>query len=95
MKNYTMYLLKRYRKFILIGLAFGIWMFFFDNRNVFVQQKLNRQIVHLESEFSTYEEKLIQAQSEYEAMLRHPEKYAREKYFMHKATEEVFIYKKD
>jgi cell division protein FtsB len=93
MKKYLFFLLKRYRKFVLIGFVFVIWMFFFDDRNVFVQKKLSSQIVHLEEEYDDYEAKLERAKSEFQAMKKHPEKYAREKYFMHKPTEEVFIYR--
>jgi len=67
-------------------------MSFFDNRNVFVQKKLNKQVSQLENEYEQYQEKLVVVKEEYEAMLKFPEKYAREKYFMHKPGEEVFIY---
>jgi cell division protein DivIC len=92
MKALLKYHLKRKRKFVFIGLAFLIWMLFFDNRNVFVQKSLNHQIHQLELEYDLYQGKLVKVQREYDAMQEHPEKYAREKYFMHKANEEVFIY---
>lgn len=92
MKKMIWFQLKRNRKFILIALVFLIWMLFFDNRNVFVQRSLTSQIAHLENEYSDYQEKLVKVKAEYDAMQRFPEKYAREKYFMHKPTEVVFIY---
>lgn len=79
---------------MLIGLAFIIWMVFFDNRNMFVQHRLGNQIEHLQREYVNYQEKLEEVKAEYKAMQLDPEKYAREKYFMHKPTEEVFIYRK-
>lgn len=92
MKKILLFQLKRNRKFILIALVFLIWMLFFDNRNVFVQKSLDKQISQLEKEYANYHEKLIKVQAEYYAMKRYPEKYAREKYFMHKPSEVVFIY---
>ena len=94
MKKRAFYLLLRYRKFLLIGLAFCLWMVFFDNRSMIVQHNLNRQIATLESEYSQYEQKLSEVKTEYEAMLQNPEKYAREKFYMHRPTEEVFIFRK-
>lgn len=84
--------IKRKRKFIVIAMIFLVWMLFFDNRNAFVQRSLNRQIAQLEQEYRDYEQKLVKVKAEYEAMQRNPEKYAREKYFMHKPSEVVFIY---
>lgn len=82
----------RYRKFVLIGLTFLIWMLFFDNRSIIVQHRLNRQIRQLDREYALYEQKLTEVKAEYEALLQHPEKYAREKFLMHRPTEEIFIY---
>jgi cell division protein FtsB len=94
MKQHLFRLLKRYRKFAVFFLAFVIWMLFFDNRNVFVQKRLDRQIDYLEKEYTEYKLKLEEVKEEYRAMQMNPEKYAREKYFMHKPTEEVFIFRK-
>jgi cell division protein DivIC len=93
MRNKLFLVVKRYRKYVLIGLAFLIWMLFFDNRNWFVQNRLDRQIEYLEKEYADYEAKLEKVRMEYKAMQQNPEKYAREKYFMHKPSEEVFIYR--
>jgi cell division protein DivIC len=95
MKKYLLTFFKRYRKYVVIATAFVIWMVFFDNRNVFVQHRLDSQIKHLQTEYSSYQQKLEEVKSEYNAMRLDPEKYAREKYFMHKPTEEVFIYRQE
>jgi len=92
MKRNVLLIVKRNRKFIFIGTLFLVWMIFFDNRNIFVQRNLSKQIQQLEKEKAAYEEKLVQVEADLKAISLHPEKYAREKFFMHRPTEEVFIY---
>lgn len=57
-----------------------------------VQRKLNHQIRVLENEETVYTEKLEKVKKEWDSMQQYPEKYAREKYFMHKPDETVYLY---
>jgi len=92
MKKTITRFLKTYKRFVAIFLVFFVWMLFFDNRSMLVQRKLNQQIRLLENEKESYTEKLGKVKKEWESMQQYPEKYAREKYYMHKPDETVYLY---
>jgi cell division protein FtsB len=68
-------------------------MLFFDSKNVFVQYKLSNQINTLEQEKNEYVVKYKNVLKEKHDLNRDIEKFAREKFFMHKENEVVFILK--
>ena len=70
---------------------FILWLAFFDTYSVIVQYKLRRTISYLESEKVKYSESLEQAIVDRETLRKDKEKFAREKYRMHKENEEVII----
>lgn len=92
MKRTITRFLKTYKRFVAIFLVFFVWMLFFDNRSMLVQRKLNHQIQLLENEQESYSEKLARVKKEWESMQQYPEKFAREKYYMHKTGETVYLY---
>ncbi|HAY70920.1 MAG TPA: septum formation initiator [Saprospirales bacterium] len=92
MKQTITRLLKTYKRFVAIFFVFFVWIVFFDNRSMLVQRKLNHQIRVLENEEITYTQKLEKVKKEWASMQQYPEKYAREKYFMHKPDETVYLY---
>jgi len=92
MKQSITRFLKTYRRFVAIFFVFLVWIMFFDNRSMLVQRKLNHQIRVLENEETVYSEKLEKVKKEWDSMQQYPEKYAREKYFMHKPDETVYLY---
>ncbi len=92
MKHLITGFLKTYRRFVVIFLVFFVWVMFFDNRSMIVQRRLSQQIRVLENEELAYTEKLGKVKKEWESMQLYPEKYAREKYYMHKPGETVYLF---
>ncbi len=71
---------------------FVIWVFFLDSKHSVVKQyKLKNQIAELKDSNNDYQLKLKEAKAEYADLLRNKEKYAREKYFISKEGEDVYI----
>ncbi len=80
-------------KYVWVSLAFIIWMGFLDNYSYFEHRFLDKQIDGLE-ENATYFEGEINKDKEQIKQLKNPmqiEKYAREKYYMKKDSEDIYI----
>jgi cell division protein FtsB len=75
--------------------AFIIWVVFFDENNMFVQRQRTQELVQLNKKIDYYKTQVAQARQELKDLDNDPtalEKYAREKYFMKRDNEEVFIF---
>jgi cell division protein DivIC len=80
-------------KYIWVSLSFFTWMVFLDNYSYFEHRFLNKQIDELEENASYYEGE-IKKDKEHIKQLNDPlqiEKYAREKYYMKKDSEDIYI----
>ncbi|APY10497.1 septum formation initiator [Seonamhaeicola sp. S2-3] len=79
--------------FILILVAFAIWMLFFDANSWVIHHELNTEIKDLENEKEYYKKeiekdnKILKELSTEEGL----EKFAREEYYMKRDNEEIFI----
>ena len=72
--------------------VFVVWVVFIDGKFSLVKQyKLNKQIREVQETKQDYISKLEIAKSEYADLISNQEKYAREKYFISKEGEEVYI----
>ena len=80
-------------KYGLVSVAFIIWMLFFDSKNAFVQYKLTNRINELEKQKKEYWQKYENMIKEKHDLNKDIVRFAREKYFMHKENEEVYIVK--
>ncbi|MBT8190847.1 MAG: septum formation initiator family protein [Bacteroidia bacterium] len=78
-------------KYTLTIALFAVWMMFFDKYNVFTQVKLSQTLSGLVAKKSNYEIELENALKEREIINSDIEKYAREKYLMHRDNEQVII----
>ncbi len=77
-----------------ILLFFLIWMIFFDANNIFYQFKLSQKLNKLEEEKGYYNNeinKVDDLKQELFSTDEKKEKFAREKYYMKKDNEDVFI----
>lgn len=83
-----------FNKYVVASIVFGIWLAFFDRHNLVVQYKLVSKVNELEREKQEYASKLEDVTEERTMMQTQPERYARERYFMHKPDEEVFVIKR-
>ena len=79
-------------KYTITGIIFFIWMFFFDKNKWLNQWQLSQSIFRLEREKDNLKELIVQAKKDKQDLDQNKEKYAREKYFMHKSNEDVFIF---
>lgn len=80
--------------YFFVSLFFVVWMLLFDTNNFFYQLKLNRKISVLEDQKEYYAveiEKVDVLKDELFSNDQKIEKFAREKYYMKKANEDVFI----
>ncbi len=82
-------------KYFFTGLPFVIWMLFFDDNSWLMQRELNQEIKQLKQSISFYQSELSrdrQALHELESNPAAFEKYAREKFWMHRPGEEVYFF---
>ena len=80
-------------KYIWVLLFFSTWMIFLDNYSYFDHRFLDKQINELEDNKKYYQEEIKKDQENIK-QLKNPEqieKYAREKYFMKKDSEDIYI----
>ena len=79
--------------FILIFAVFAIWMLFFDTNSFLTHVELNKEIDDLESEKDYYKREIEKDKKEIETLSSDQglEKFAREKYYMKRDNEEIYI----
>jgi len=80
--------------YFLTGASFVVWMLFFDTNDIYSQYVLRKKLSALENERKFYKEKIIEVNSDREALINDKEqleKFAREKYYMKREGEEVFV----
>jgi len=80
-------------KYVWVSLSFLTWMIFLDNYSYFEHRFLNKQIDELEENAAYYQGE-IKKDEENIKQLKNPmqiEKYAREKYYMKKDSEDIYI----
>lgn len=80
-------------KYVWVLLFFSTWMIFLDNYSYFDHRVLDKQINELEDNATYYKEEIRKDQQKIK-QLKNPnqvEKYAREKYYMKKENEDIYI----
>ena len=80
-------------KYVWVLLFFSGWMLFLDNYSYFDHRFLDQQIEELEDN-KTYYQQEIKKDKENIKLLKKPyqiEKYAREKYYMKKENEDIYL----
>jgi cell division protein DivIC len=80
-------------KYVWVLLFFSTWMIFLDNYSYFDHRMLDNQIDELEDNKKYYQEEIRKDQENIKK-LKNPqqiEKYAREKYYMKKDSEDIYI----
>ena len=71
---------------------FIVWMLCFDKHNFFTQWNLRSAVNHLENSIEDYEKQLKETEALHQDLMKNKEKFAREKYLMHRDDEDVFIF---
>jgi len=79
--------------YILILIFFIVWMFFFDTNSYFIHRELNEDIESLENTKELYQDEIRKDREFIEKMSdsNEMEKYAREKYYLKKDNEDIYI----
>ena len=81
-------------KFFIAFAAFAVWMLFFDERDVFTMSHHRQELRELQKSERYYTEQINKEKTELENLKNSPatlEKYAREKYFMKRDNEDLFL----
>jgi cell division protein FtsB len=81
-------------KYFLSVAAFAVWMLFFDRNDMISQYEFRSQVNKLQEEKDFYTKETAQVKkdlNELSTNLNTAEKFAREKYFMKKDNEDVFV----
>lgn len=79
--------------FVLIFVVFVIWMLFFDTNSFLTHVELNKEIKDLETEKEYYKREIEKDNKEIKKLSNDDglEKFAREKYYMKRENEEIYI----
>ena len=95
MKNRLLKLIKSTYGIIII--LFIIWMVFFDSNSFIIHNELNNDINELNDQKSYYEKEISKDNIELQLIQSDSglEKYAREKLYMKKDSEEIFLIEYD
>ena len=95
MKDLTLKFLKN--SYVIIIIIFVIWMIFFDSNSILVHNELNNDINDLNDQKEYYKNEIERDNIELNQIKTDSglEKYAREKLFMKRENEEIFIIEYD
>ena len=81
-------------KFLITGLAFVVWMLWFDRNDLNLQWQRISELKRLEQSEKTMQKQISDTRAELDLLKTNPltlEKYAREKYMMKKDNEDLYI----
>ena len=81
-------------KYLITGIAFAIWMMFFDRNDITLQLKRIYELNKLQKSEKVMETQIADTKHELNLLKTNPEtleKYAQEKYLMKKDNEDLFI----
>ncbi|MDX2301947.1 MAG: septum formation initiator family protein [Microscillaceae bacterium] len=80
--------------FVLSSLLFVVWILFLDTNDLITQYRRKQKTRQLIQEKKYYEQQIKQIEKGYRELLNNPrilEKFAREKYFLKRDKEDVYI----
>ena len=85
-------------KYLITGIAFAVWMLFFDRNDITLQLKRVRELNKLQKSEKVMGTQIADTKTELNLLKTNPEtleKYARERYLMKKDNEDLFIITSD
>ena len=80
-------------RYVIVLVFFAVWMLFLDNTSYLEHRILNKQLNELEDNKKYYQEE-IKKDKQNIKLLKNPdhiEKYAREKYYMKRQNEDIYV----
>nr|WP_294895178.1 septum formation initiator family protein [uncultured Pedobacter sp.] len=81
-------------KFFIAGVAFIVWMLFFDRNDLASQYEYRTRVQKLEEEKAFYTTEIEKADTELTELttnIQSLEKFARERYYMKRENEDVYV----
>ncbi len=94
MKNSFLAFIARYRFYVVSAAILLCWLSFFDRSNLIKQSQMQWELNRVNNEITHFEKELKKVQEEEKDVLGSEasmEKYAREKYFLKRDGETVFV----
>ena len=93
LKNLKSLIGKSYFKYLLILLAFVVWMTFLDTNSLLIHAELNREIKKLKNKRNALSEEILKDKSLIKKLdnVDSLEHFAREEYNLKKENEDIFI----
>ena len=93
LKNLKTLISKSYFKYLLILLAFMVWMTFLDTNSLLIHAELNREIKKLKNKRDALSEEILKDRSLIKKLdnVDSLEHFAREEYNLKKENEDIFI----
>lgn len=85
-------------KYMITIVVFIVWISFFDQNNFITQYDFIKELKSLEKDKTFFIEELNKTRQELNDLTTNPvtlEKFAREKYFMKKDNEEIFVFEQE
>jgi len=82
-------------KYVISFIIFVVYLTFFDQYSLIKQYKLQQSLHALEEEKIDFQNQLAEAIENRKLLEEDAEKFAREKYFMHRADEDIYIIEKE
>lgn len=84
-------------KYVLLLIFFAIWMFFLDSNSWFVHNELDQEVNKLEDNKEYYQNEIAKDKAIIKQLKDSVEleKFARQKYYMKRPNEEIFIIEYD
>lgn len=82
-------------KYAFTTLVFMVFLLFFDQNNLITQYDYRKQLKKLKAEKDYFNQEITKTRKELSELTQNPatlEKFAREKYYMKKENEEVFVF---
>ena len=80
-------------KYTLVVVFFMFWMVFIDKHDFVTQWKLDQTYTNLKKDKKFYEEGIEELKAAQQDLANNKEKFAREKYYMKKKNEDVYVIK--
>ena len=84
-----------YNKYMFTFLGFLVWLSFFDKHDFILQHSYRKKLADLKHERDYYTEQIEKNKAEMQELFtnnRNLEKFAREKYYMKRDNEDVFVF---
>lgn len=80
------------KKYYILIISFVVYLLFFDRYNLINQWKLSATINEMEEEIEYYEQEIQKTKELREKINSDLEKFARERYLMHREDEDIFVF---